>query len=148
VNVQPEFATVRSGLDAGRAGAPPPAPAAPAQVLDALHQPWSEIPAERLEDGTLRQMVVARDVMVCRLRFPPGVETPAHSHPHEQITLVEKGRARFTFGKEERLARAGDVLFFPGGFWHGVQILDEETVLIDIFTPIREDLLKRDSSRG
>jgi quercetin dioxygenase-like cupin family protein len=137
VNVQPEFATLKSGLDVGRADGK--AGSGPATIAEALHQPWSAIPIERLEDGIERQMVVGQKLMVCRLRFPPNVVTADHSHPHEQITLVERGAVRFTFGDGERLAKAGDVLAFPGGFWHGARILDEETVLIDIFTPIRED---------
>ena len=34
------------------------------------------------------------------------------------------------------------MLLFPGGFWHGATILDEETVVIDIFSPPREDFLQ------
>jgi hypothetical protein len=33
------------------------------------------------------------------------------------------------------------VLHFPSGCWHGATMMDEEVVLIDIFTPIREDFL-------
>ncbi|HEV7843410.1 MAG TPA: cupin domain-containing protein [Pyrinomonadaceae bacterium] len=47
----------------------------------------------------------------------------------------------FTIGNEERIAEAGDVLHFPPNSWHGATMLDEEVVLIDIFTPIREDFL-------
>ena len=71
----------------------------------------------------------------------PRVVTPAHEHPHEQITLVERGRVLFTVGEELREASAGDVLHFPPGSWHGATMLDEEVVLIDIFSPIREDFL-------
>jgi quercetin dioxygenase-like cupin family protein len=106
-----------------------------------LHTDWSSVPVELLEDGTERQMVVGERVMVCRLRFAPRVVTPPHEHPHEQITLVERGRVLFTIGGEQRVAVAGDVLHFPPGSWHGATMLDEEVVLIDIFSPIREDFL-------
>ncbi|HKY03631.1 MAG TPA: cupin domain-containing protein [Blastocatellia bacterium] len=79
--------------------------------------------------------------MVCRLRFDPYVDTPAHDHPHEQITIVERGRVLFTIGSQECIAEEGDVLHFPSGCWHGATMLDEEVVLIDIFTPVREDFL-------
>jgi len=69
------------------------------------------------------------------------VDTPVHSHPHEQMTIVERGRARFTVGGEARIAVAGDVLHFPPNVRHGATMLDEEVVLIDIFTPTREDCL-------
>src|ERR687890_2575208 len=105
------------------------------------HMEWSSVPVERLEEGIERQMIVGERVMVCRLRFAPRVVTPPHEHPHEQITLVERGRVLFTVGEEERVAEAGDVLHFPPGSWHGATMLDEEVVLIDIFSPIREDFL-------
>ena len=105
------------------------------------HVNWATVPIEMLEEGIERQLVVGDDLMLCRLRFAPNVVTAPHDHPHEQITLVERGRVRFTIGREERIAQAGDVLHFPSGCWHGATILDEEVVLIDIFTPVREDFL-------
>jgi quercetin dioxygenase-like cupin family protein len=102
---------------------------------------WDDIPVEHIADGIGRQMVVGEHLMVCRLTFRPNIDTPVHSHPHEQMTLVEKGRVRFSIGAETRLVAAGDVLHFPSGIMHGATILDEEVVLIDIFTPIREDFL-------
>jgi quercetin dioxygenase-like cupin family protein len=109
------------------------------------HTDWSSVPVEVLEDGTERQMIVGERVMVCRLRFAPRVVTPPHEHPHEQVTLVERGRVLFTIGDEQRVAEAGDVLHFPPGSWHGATMLDEEVVLIDIFSPIREDFLTNGS---
>lgn len=42
----------------------------------------------------------------------------------------------------ERVCSAGDVLHFPPHLRHGATMLDEEVVLVDIFTPRREDLLQ------
>jgi quercetin dioxygenase-like cupin family protein len=64
-----------------------------------------------------------------------------HSHLHEQITLVERGRVLFTIDGTQKTVAAGDVLHFPSGLPHGATMLDEEVVLIDIFSPIREDFL-------
>ncbi|MFL6256073.1 MAG: cupin domain-containing protein [Pyrinomonadaceae bacterium] len=111
----------------------------------AQHTDWSRVPVEVLDDGTERQMIVGQRVMVCRLRFAPRVVTPPHDHPHEQITLVERGRVLFTVGDEQRIAEAGDVLHFPPGSWHGATMLEEEVVLIDIFSPVREDFLSNGS---
>jgi quercetin dioxygenase-like cupin family protein len=107
----------------------------------ASHRPWHDVRAQRISDGIDRQIVVGDKLMVCRLTLQPHVDTPVHSHPHEQMTIVERGRARFTIGDELRIAVAGDVLHFPPNVRHGATMLDEEVVLIDIFTPIREDFL-------
>jgi quercetin dioxygenase-like cupin family protein len=115
----------------------------PASVIAFQHRDWADIPVEVIGDGIERQMVWGEHVMVCRLRLRPRVVTALHSHRHEQITLVERGRAVFTIDGEERVASAGDVLHFPSGILHGATMLDEEVVLIDIFTPIREDFLPK-----
>ena len=105
------------------------------------HTDWSSVPVEQLEPGIKRQMIVGCSLMICRLHFEPNIVTPAHDHPHEQMTLVERGRVLFTIGDEQRIAQAGDVLHFPPGTWHGATMLDEEVILVDIFSPIREDFL-------
>ena len=111
------------------------------EKMEALVTDWDSIPAERIADGIDRQMVVGQNIMVCRLRFDPFVVTPAHRHPHEQMTLVVQGKVRFTLDTDERIVSAGDILHFPSNHWHGATMLDEEVVLIDIFSPIREDFL-------
>ena len=102
---------------------------------------WSLIPVESVAEGIERQMVIGENVMICRLRFAPRVVTPAHDHPHEQVTMVERGPVLFTIGDEQRIANTGDILHFPPGMRHGATMLDGEVLLIDIFSPIREDFL-------
>ena len=109
----------------------------------AQHINWSNVPVERPGEGIERQVVVGERVMVCRFRFAPLLVTPEHSHPHEQVSLVVSGRVRFFVGGEERVAAPGDVLHFPPGCRHGATMMEEEVVLIDIFSPVREDFLNR-----
>ena len=111
------------------------------EKLEPMHSDWNSIAVEQVREGIQRQMIVGKNVMICRFRFAPNLVTPEHDHPHEQMTLVERGRALFTIGKEQKIARAGDVLHIPSGTWHGATMLDEEVILMDIFSPIREDFL-------
>ena len=83
-------------------------------TIQPQHTDWTSIPVQQLEEGIQRQMIVGENVMICRLRFAPNLVTPAHDHPHEQMTLVEQGRVLFTIGDEQRIAKAGDVLHW----WH------------------------------
>lgn len=107
----------------------------------AQHIAWDALPVERPLPGLERRMVVGERLMICRLRFDPHTVTPVHHHPHEQMTMIERGRFRFIVAGEERIAGPGDVLHFPPHVEHGATSLDEEAVLVDIFTPIREDFL-------
>jgi quercetin dioxygenase-like cupin family protein len=107
----------------------------------AKHLNWDTIPVEQVSDGIERQMFVGERMMICRFRFRPFLVTPEHDHPHEQMTIVERGKVRFFIEGKERIASTGDVLHFPSKCWHGATMMDEEVVLIDIFTPLREDFL-------
>ena len=105
------------------------------------HLNWSTIPVEKVSEGIERQMFVGDRMMICRFRFKPFLVTPQHDHPHEQMTIVERGKVRFFIEGKEQIAKAGDVLHFPSKCWHGATMMDEEVVLIDIFSPLREDFL-------
>jgi quercetin dioxygenase-like cupin family protein len=48
---------------------------------------------------------------------------------------------RFTIEGQDHVAGPGDVVHFPSNVWHGATMLDDEVVLVDIFTPVREDFL-------
>jgi len=118
------------------------AAAGSAIIGGAQHLNWSNIPIERPAEGIERQMVVGEQLMICRFRFAPFLVTPEHTHPHEQMSIVISGRVRFFVEGEERLALPGDVLHFPSNSLHGATMMDEEVVIIDIFTPLREDFLE------
>ena len=108
----------------------------------AQHLDWSTIPVEHPAAGIERQMVVGEHLMICRFRFAPLLVTPEHTHPHEQMSMVVSGRVKFFVEGAVRIALPGDVLHFPSNCLHGATMLDEEVVLIDIFTPVREDFLE------
>jgi quercetin dioxygenase-like cupin family protein len=112
-------------------------------VVDFQHVAWDAIPAERVADGIERQLIWGERLMACRVRFAPHVATALHTHPHEQMTLVQKGRVRFTVNGQMVEASAGDVVCVPSQLEHAAVMLDEEVILLDIFTPVREDFLPR-----
>ena len=73
--------------------------------------------------------------------FTAGAVGPMHQHPHTQITYVAEGVFRFTMGEESRIVRRGDTMLQEGGLIHGCECL-EDGILIDFFTPMREDFVK------
>ena len=114
---------------------------APKSLVEFQHRDWTSVAIERIAEGIERQMIWGELAMVCRLRFAPHVVTAAHAHPHEQITLVERGKVEFSIDGRRHVAAAGDILVFPPHCVHGATILDEEVVMVDIFAPVREDFL-------
>lgn len=71
--------------------------------------------------------------------FEGGTDLPMHSHHHEQITYVQSGKIRLTVGDQTQEISAGEGVMIPGGVTHGGTVL-EETDVIDVFNPVREDL--------
>jgi quercetin dioxygenase-like cupin family protein len=66
-----------------------------------------------------------------------------HAHPHEQFGLLLQGRLRLRVGDEEREIGPGEVWHAPPNVVHGGTIVgDEPVVFIDVFHPIREDVLE------
>ena len=92
----------------------------------AMNRQWPEVPSERIAEGVDRQMVVGERLMMCRLTIQAHVDTPVHSHPHEQMTIVERGRVRFTIDGASRLCRRATCTFHRTA--HGATMLDEEVV--------------------
>jgi len=115
--------------------------AATALASAAQHLNWNDIPVEHPAEGIERQMVIGENIMIVRFRFTPFLVTPEHTHPHEQMSMIIQGRVRFFIEGQERIATPGDILHFPSNTLHGATMMDEEVVLIDIFSPIREDFL-------
>ncbi|MDH4219739.1 MAG: cupin domain-containing protein [Candidatus Aminicenantes bacterium] len=69
-----------------------------------------------------------------------GSVIPKHRHPHEQTGYVISGRLIFTIGDERFKAEPGDSWNIPGNVEHDVEVL-EDTVVIEVFSPAREDYL-------
>ncbi|MBA4493568.1 cupin domain-containing protein [Paenactinomyces guangxiensis] len=98
---------------------------------------------EQAEPGVRRKIFQpGKEIMMMEVQFEQGAVGSEHSHPHEQITYCLKGRLEFLIeGKKIELS-AGESIYIPGDVRHGVKAL-EESALLDVFTPVREDLLKR-----
>jgi quercetin dioxygenase-like cupin family protein len=99
----------------------------------------SELPETEMLPGVVRRAVYLEHAMMTFFDFAPGSVIPQHDHPHEQITYVVQGAMEFTLGDETRVLRAGDVVCCPSGVPHGVVVLDEPTVALDAWHPLREE---------
>ncbi|MCS7069296.1 MAG: cupin domain-containing protein [Meiothermus sp.] len=96
---------------------------------------------EMVGSGVKRRLVaLGKRMMAVQVRFDKGALGAPHTHPHEQLTQVLSGRFRFQVGPEVYELASGDLLCIPGGLEHSAQAL-EAGELLDIFSPLREDLL-------
>lgn len=94
-------------------------------------------------DAYTTRKVLCNDgsLMLVELNFKKGGIGTPHSHEaHEQIGYVVKGSFEVQVGEEKSILKAGDSYYAGFNQVHGVVAL-EDSVLIDIFTPIRKDFL-------
>ena len=100
-----------------------------------------EAPTESAEPGVVRQVLgYDPQLMMVRVTFEQGAVGYLHSHPHRQVTYVERGRFRFTLDGRDTEMAAGDCWFVAPGVPHGAVAL-EAGALIDVFTPARTDFV-------
>ncbi|UJF34992.1 cupin domain-containing protein [Paenibacillus hexagrammi] len=98
---------------------------------------------EAAEPGVKRCILKAEGgLMMMEVHFQPGAEGYEHSHVHEQMSYCLKGRIEFRIDGVATVVQQGQSIYIPSGAKHGVTAL-EDAALLDVFTPIREDLVKR-----
>jgi quercetin dioxygenase-like cupin family protein len=99
-------------------------------------------------DHNTKRKVLAHDhnLMMVEIHFAEPTEEAdlvPHSHPHEQMTYVLQGKLKFFIDDKSHEVQAGDSLYFPSRVMHGCVVLEPDTRLLDVFTPIREDFLEQ-----
>jgi len=91
------------------------------------------------ESGMKRQVLAHSDqLMLVRHYFENGWVGARHSHPHHQLVYVVSGAIRVDVDGRVFDVYAGDSFVVDGGVEHKASALEESEVL-DIFTPVRED---------
>ncbi len=110
-------------------------------IESGLFQIDDETPWEDLGNGIKRQVFGYNDqIMLVKAKFEVGAVGDLHEHHHTQVTYVDSGAFEMTIGAEVRIIRKGDGYYVPPHVVHGCVCL-EAGILIDAFTPHREDFL-------
>ena len=100
--------------------------------------------------GTMVSPEVSRKLLGCgdslmlvEVRFKKGGVGDPHSHDaHEQVSYIAQGSFRVTLGEEELTMKKGDSFFAAKNVAHGVVALEDDSVIVDVFTPIRDEFLE------
>ena len=108
----------------------------PTPFAKAADTPW-----QAMAKGVRRQVLGhGTDLMIVRVEFEAGAVGALHHHPHRQASYVANGRFEVTVGENRSELLPGDCFYASADVPHGVRAIEAGT-LIDVFTPIREDLL-------
>lgn len=80
------------------------------------------------------------NLMMTRNIFPEkGIKAERHTHYHEQISYILSGSFRFTVEEREYILKAGDSIYIGSNIPHSAESLENNSVVLDVFTPQRED---------
>ena len=96
---------------------------------------------KQLVEGVyLSTLAHGEKTLMGQFNIAKGFAIPTHSHPHEQTGFIVSGKLRLTVEDEVFEAQAGDSWCLPGGVEHAAEAL-EDAVVIEVFSPVREDYL-------
>lgn len=95
-------------------------------------------------EGAVRKILAySPNLMTVELQFEKGAIGAKHSHPHEQIGYIVSGSLIYQEeGQEDKVLTTGDTYYVAPNVVHCVKVL-EDTKLLDIFTPMREDFIHK-----
>jgi quercetin dioxygenase-like cupin family protein len=105
----------------------------------AKQNPWVEI-----APGVRRQTIAHGASMYQMIaKLEAGSRVAEHKHPQEQIVHILRGKMRLIVAGEPHELSGGESFYLAGNVPHGAEAM-EETMVLDTFSPPREDYLAAD----
>jgi quercetin dioxygenase-like cupin family protein len=109
------------------------------------HYNWDQMEKEVLSETIGRKIITGEKAMVAQVFLAKGAIVPEHHHESEQITYILEGALKFEIEGKEIVVAKGEVLRIPSNVPHKAVAL-EDTLDLDIFSPIRHDWLTKDDA--
>lgn len=97
------------------------------------------VPVEQMGPGITRQTIHNAQSTMAKWVFAKDAVVPLHHHANEQITWITSGSVEVFSQGKRFVVTAGQVIVFPPNVPHEFRSLQDGTVDIDIFTPVRQD---------
>lgn len=85
-------------------------------------------------DMLVKPLMKGDEMTFLEIRYAAGVGAPLHTHTHESIAYVVKGKVKSTVGSQEFIMGPGDVCRHPAGVLHGLEAI-EDSVVVEIKSP-------------
>ena len=98
---------------------------------------------KQITEGDVERFIyTGENIQIVLYHFPPNKTFPNHFHKkEEQMGFMFSGKMVLKIEGKEKTLLPGDFYHAPTGVEHNAWTLDEPAVLIDIFSPVRDDLI-------
>jgi quercetin dioxygenase-like cupin family protein len=111
--------------------------------MDTNSANWNSMPWEEVRAGVKRKVFTGEGATLSLNLLSPGHEPKPHSHIHEQMVYIIKGKCEFHVGGSVYQLTEGGLLYIPPNVEHYIVVKGKEPVInLDIFSPKRSDYLK------
>lgn len=97
--------------------------------------------SEVIKGIELKTISYGKNTLMTEVYLKKGSVLPEHAHPHEQTGYLVKGSIRLEMNGSAKIMKPGDSWNIPGNTVHKAETL-EDSVAIEIFSPLREDYMK------
>jgi len=99
------------------------------------------VEAKEIAKGYFSKLIHTEKMTFSFIEVKAGETLPEHSHPHEQVSIIQEGKFQLTLDGKPIVFEEGQLVIIPSHTKHsGLAITDCK--LLDVFYPVREDYQK------
>jgi quercetin dioxygenase-like cupin family protein len=113
--------------------------------MEAMFVHFDEVKRFVLAEGVTGRPLFGSSVMMNLVECAPGAVVPLHSHPHEQLGVILSGSLTMVVDGEPHELGPMDAVALPGGIEHSAVAGPDGVVMLDVFSPVREDYREKAS---
>jgi len=115
------------------------------KISSEVFNKFSDFEFEEVAPGMKRKIMgYDEKIMLVYVQFDKGAIGVVHKHYHSQTSYVLSGKFEVSIGEKKEVLGTNDVFYAPPNVDHGAVCM-EAGVLIDVFSPVREDFLSGES---
>ncbi len=93
-----------------------------------------------LDKVKMKTLAYGEKTLLSEFKLEQGAVLPKHRHPHEQTGYLVSGRLDLTIADTTHRVLPGDSWCIPGNVYHEA-FAHEQSVAIEVFSPVREDYI-------
>ncbi|HEY2770802.1 MAG TPA: cupin domain-containing protein [Solirubrobacteraceae bacterium] len=99
---------------------------------------FETLPVDEPYPGVTRRTFSSGNATFMNYRFVPGARFPRHTHPQEQVTLVQSGTIEMSLGDRLESLSAGEYSIAAPDVEHGITAGEGGASIVAIVVPRRE----------